>query len=86
MLVHADGIDFRALTPTWLAIGLFIALPLLFAISIAIVVDRLDRPEFVHAPRAGALDRIGRVRGIVPADGDPRRHLGVGLDGLGRSA
>lgn len=31
MLVHADGIDFRALQPTWLAVGLFVALPALFA-------------------------------------------------------
>ena len=57
MLVHADGIDFRALTPTWLAIGLFIALPLLFAIAIAIAVDRLDRPD--------SFTRHGRSRWIA---------------------
>lgn len=52
MLVHADGIDFRALTPTWLAIALFVALPFLFAVSIACVVDRLDRPDsFVRRGR-----------------------------------
>ena len=27
MLVHADGIDFTVLKPTWLAIGVFVALP-----------------------------------------------------------
>jgi len=57
MLVHADGIDFRALTPTWLAIGVFVALPLLFAIAIAIVVDRLDRPD--------SFTRHGRARWIA---------------------
>ena len=43
MLIHADGIDFRLLTPTWLAIGLFVALPALFGVAIAMTVDRLDR-------------------------------------------
>jgi hypothetical protein len=57
MLVHADGIDFRALTPTWLAIGLFVALPLLFAVSIAMVVDRLDRPD--------SFTRHGRRRWVA---------------------
>jgi hypothetical protein len=57
MLVHADGIDFRALTPTWLAIGLFVALPFLFAIAVAAVVDRLDRP--------GSFTRHGRARWIA---------------------
>jgi hypothetical protein len=45
MLIHADGIDFRALTPTWLAITLFVALPFLFGTAIASVVDRLDREQ-----------------------------------------
>jgi hypothetical protein len=41
MLVHADGIDFRVLKPTWLAIGLFVALPAVFGATIATVVDRV---------------------------------------------
>lgn len=41
MLVHSDGIDFRLLTPLWLAIGLFVALPALFAVAIGIAVDRV---------------------------------------------
>ena len=53
MLIHADGIDFRALTPTWLAIGLFVALPAAFGAAVAWTVDRLDRPgSFVHRGRA----------------------------------
>ena len=40
MLVHDDGIDFHALQPMWLAIGLFVALPAAFGFAIAIAVDR----------------------------------------------
>ncbi len=40
LLVHADGIDFRLLKPTWFAITLFVALPALFATFIGPVVDR----------------------------------------------
>lgn len=42
MLVHDDGIDFHLLTPTWLAIGLFVALPGLFGVAIAVTVDRFE--------------------------------------------
>jgi hypothetical protein len=59
MLVHADGIDFRALTPTWLAIGVFVALPFCFAISAAAVVDRLDRPD--------SFTKRGKARWIASA-------------------
>jgi len=45
MLVHADGIDFRVLKPTWLAIGVFIALPGLFGGLVGVVVDAIRRPE-----------------------------------------
>ena len=41
MLIHAGGIDFRVLTPTWLAVGLFVALPALFGAVIGVVVDRV---------------------------------------------
>ena len=41
MLVHADGIDFRFLQPTWFAIGLFVALPALFGATVATAVDRV---------------------------------------------
>lgn len=45
MLLHADGVDFTLLKPTWLAIGLFIALPGLFGAVIGMVVDRVARPD-----------------------------------------
>ncbi len=44
MLVHADGVDFTLLGPTWLAIGLFVALPGLFGVLIGPAVDRVARP------------------------------------------
>ena len=44
MLVHADGIDFTVLKPTWLAIGLFVALPGLFGTFIGSVVDAVGKP------------------------------------------
>ncbi len=44
MLVHDNGIDFHLLQPTWLAIGLFVALPGVFGIAIAATVDAVRRP------------------------------------------
>jgi hypothetical protein len=45
MLIHADGIDFTVLKPTWLAIGLFVALPGLFGTLIGAFVDAVGRPD-----------------------------------------
>lgn len=45
MLVHADGIDFTLLKPTWLAIGLFVALPGLFGAFVGSAVDRVSEPD-----------------------------------------
>lgn len=45
ILVHADGVDYRLLKPTWLAIALFIALPAVFGWLIGPVVDRVRDPE-----------------------------------------
>ena len=50
MLVHADGIDFTVLEPMWLAVGLFVTLPALFAVCIALAVDRLDATDDHAAP------------------------------------
>ena len=44
LLLHADGVDFTVLKPRWLAIGLFVALPGLFAAAIGVGVDRMARP------------------------------------------
>ncbi len=58
MLVHADGIDFRLLKPTWFAIGLFVALPGLFGAFIGPVVDRVGRED--------SWTRRGRRRWVLP--------------------
>jgi hypothetical protein len=58
MLVHADGVDFRLLKPLWLAVGLFVALPALFAVAIGLGVDRVASPD--------SWTRVGRRRWAVP--------------------
>ncbi len=45
MLIHSDGVDFRVLKPTWLAIGLFIVVPGLFGVLIGPVVDAVGRQD-----------------------------------------
>lgn len=59
MLIHSDGVDFTLLKPTWLAIGLFIALPALFGLVIGAVVDSVSRP--------GSWTARGRRRWLLPA-------------------
>ena len=58
MLVHADGVDFVVLTPTWLAVTLFVLLPALFGICIGLAVDRVERPTSWTAR--------GRTRWLLP--------------------
>lgn len=58
MLIHADGIDFTLLKPTWLAIGLFIALPGLFGTLIGAAVDAVSRTD--------SWTNRGRRRWVVP--------------------
>jgi hypothetical protein len=43
MLIHSDGIDFRLLTPTALAIALFVALPAIFALATGLAVEHVER-------------------------------------------
>jgi hypothetical protein len=58
MLVHADGVDFTLLQPTWLAIGLFVALPALFAVAMAHAVEAVSAP--------GSWTAVGRRRWVLP--------------------
>lgn len=63
MLVHADGVDFVVLTPTWLAIGSFVALPAAFGWCIAAAVDRVGA-----APLPGSVARRwGVPLGLIAA-------------------
>jgi hypothetical protein len=58
MLIHADGVDFSRLGPTWFAIGLFIALPAVFGWFIGSVVDNVTRQ--------GSWTSTGRTRWVLP--------------------
>lgn len=58
MLIHADGVDFTQLKPTWLAIAVFIALPTLFGVAIGPTVDAVTR-------RGSSTDH-GRRRWVLP--------------------
>jgi hypothetical protein len=42
ILIHADGVDFVVLEPTWLAIGCFVVLPAVFGAVIAVAVDAVE--------------------------------------------
>lgn len=45
MLIHADGVDFTMLKPTWLAVALFVAVPATFGAVIGSVVERVSAPR-----------------------------------------
>ena len=62
MLVHDDGIDFHLLTPQWLAIGLFVALPAALRMG-----DRCRRrSREAHRPRDGGAGGADPAGGVVP--------------------
>lgn len=52
MLVHTDGVDFRLLQPAWLAIGLFVAIPGVYAALLTLLAERVLRRggRFSKAP------------------------------------
>ncbi len=54
MLVHTDGIDFRLLEPTWLAIALFVAIPAAFGAVVGPLTTWVTRP--------GSWPSVGRRR------------------------
>lgn len=58
MLIHADGVDFTVLRPTWLAIALFVALPATFGALIGPAVDSVSAP--------GSPTATGRRRLTLP--------------------
>jgi hypothetical protein len=44
LIVHTDGVDFRLLDSTWLAIGLFVAIPGIYAALLTLLVERVLHP------------------------------------------
>jgi hypothetical protein len=59
MLLHAEGVDFTLLGPTWLALALFIALPGVFGLFIGSFVERVSR--------TGSWTAKGMWRWFLPA-------------------
>ena len=54
-IVHPDGVDFTLLSPVWLAVGLFVAIPFLYAVGLTLMAERLlaDGPWYQRLPRWG---------------------------------
>jgi hypothetical protein len=44
LIVHTDGVDFQLLEPTWLTIGLFTALPGVYAALLTLLAERVLHP------------------------------------------
>ena len=44
-IVHSDGVDFQSLKPTWLAIGLFLAIPALYSALLTVVAEHWIRED-----------------------------------------
>jgi hypothetical protein len=78
MIVHTNGVDFRLLEPTWLAIGLFVAIPGIYAALLTLLAERVLHPggwwERAPFPLARSADLCG-PRGDPPAgQSGGRRH------------
>jgi hypothetical protein len=48
IVINRDGVDFIILKPTWLAIALFVTLPILFGTIVGPVVDRISASRFAR--------------------------------------
>jgi len=57
MLVHSDGVDFTLLSPTYVPIAMFVAIPGFFVVILTLVAEPLLGPEawFMRAPRPVAF-------------------------------
>ena len=58
MVIHPDGVDFRVLEPTWLAVATFVAVPAVFGSALVYAVDAVASPTSWTAR--------GRARFAVP--------------------
>jgi hypothetical protein len=52
-IVHTDGVDFRLLHPLWLAMGLFVAIPGIYAALLTVLAEAQlrDTSWFLRAPK-----------------------------------
>ena len=67
MLVHTDGVDFRLLQPAWLAIGLFVAIPGVYAALLTLVAERVLRVTRLRAPSRLTRTRTGAASASLSA-------------------
>jgi len=67
LIIHPDGVDFTLLSPAWLAIALFIAIPMLYAALLTVVVERvLDESSWWwRLPRIARYAPVALL-GLVP--------------------
>ena len=70
-IVHSDGVDFTLLRPVWLAVGLFVLLPTLGALAVAILAERWAGVEAASVARGPAgsgrfQGRLASTRHLVP--------------------
>ena len=66
VIVSADGIDFRFLTPLWLAVGMFVFLPAAWGFTVVVITERLLHhgnlfPEPLPGVDARPLGIVGDV-------------------------
>jgi len=68
-ILHADGVDFNLIEPTWLAVVTFVAIPAGGAALMAILVERWDRWWFTDRRRTivAALPVAVLIPLVVPA-------------------
>ncbi len=69
-LLHSDGVDFRVLQPSWLAMALFVAVPALFGMAIGPAVEMIARrpmPAGWQQFAAPAVILAIGPAGIIPA-------------------
>ncbi|MGN0063286.1 MAG: hypothetical protein ACI379_03510 [Nocardioides sp.] len=67
-LVHVDGVDFTLLSPAWLAIVLFMAIPGVYAGSLTLLAERWRPPRgpFARAPWPAALVPLVAYGPVAP--------------------
>lgn len=67
LIVHPDGVDFTVLSPAWLAIALFVAIPGTYAALLTVVAERLlhEESRWWRLPRIVRFAPIALL-GLVP--------------------
>jgi hypothetical protein len=72
IVVRPEGVDFTRLEPTWLAVGLFVAVPAACAAGVGVVFERLARSDIT-------LTRVRLVGAVALAVAFPMSLLALAL-------